>query len=336
MITFGIPSFNRVRYLAPLVESIYATNLSCFEILVVEDGSPEREIIGKEALDLKSRLDDDARTIRYIENNQNHGYDKNLKEILRHATGDIVVFFGNDDLANPPDLVTYISEITDNPNADVYLRGYSTFDNLNGEVSSTQIVKSSRYADNTQDLATIYRFSAIISGFAVRKSFAQRVETDSFDGGLFYQMYLAIAALTFSKVFISKTRPVRCRRDIPPDFGSSSNEPGFVAGSYQIESRIFMVDTQLSIAQHFAPHHEVGFMRRYRRAMSRNIAPHLGELQTNKWKDIPRVYLHLLRKGIGRNFRSLAIVIVLLIFSKTQAARVLNYVSNALGLSTAR
>ena len=336
MITFGIPSFNRVRYLAPLVESIYATNLSCFEILVVEDGSPEREIIGKKVLDLKNRLDDGARTIRYVENKQNHGYDKNLKEIIRHSTGNIVVFFGNDDLANPPDLVTYVSEIIDNPNADVYLRGYSTFDNLNGEVSSTQIVKSSRYADNTQDLATIYRFSAIISGFAVRKSFAQRVETDSFDGGLFYQMYLAIAALTFSKVFISKTRPVRCRRDIPPDFGSSSNEPGFVAGSYQIESRIFMVDTQLSIAQHFAPHHEVGFMRRYRRAMSQNIAPHLGELQTNKWKDIPIIYLHLLRKGVGRNFRSMVIVIVLMFFSKTQAARIFNYISNVLGLSTVK
>lgn len=335
MITFGIPSFNRARYLAPLVESIYAADLPAFEILIVEDNSPERVQIREEALNLKKRHDEGTRTIRYVENSENKGYDKNLKEILRHAAGDVVVFVGNDDLANPGDLAAYVGEIAGHPGADAFLRGYSTFDDLNGEISSTQIVKASRLADRTDDLATVYRFSSIISGFAVRKAFAQRFETEAFDGGLFYQIYLAMAALTFSKVFISATCPVRCRRDIPPEFGSSSNEPGFEAGSYRVEARIRMVESQLAIAEHFAPQHDADFMRRYRRAMSQNIAPHLGELQRNKWRDMPRLYLYLVRKGIGRNLRSLVIFAVLLLFSKTQAARIFNRVSNAFGLSTA-
>lgn len=334
MITFGIPSFNRARYLAPLVESIYATDLPSFEILIVEDHSPERTQIREEALRLKKTLDDDKRTIRYVENSENKGYDKNLKEILRYAAGDVVIFIGNDDLANPGDLAMYAAEIADHPEADVFLRGYSTFDDLNGEVSSTRIVRASRMANRTDDLATVYRFSAIISGFAVRKAFAQRVETDMFDGGLFYQIYMAMAAMTFSKVFISATRPVRCRRDIPPEFGSSSNEPGFVAGSYQVEARIRMVESQLAIAEHFAPQYGTDFMRRYRKAMSQNVAPQLGELQRNKWRDMPRLYFYLVRKGIGRNIRSLVILVVLLLFSKTQAARIFNRVSNGFGLSS--
>jgi abequosyltransferase len=336
MITFGIPSYNRARYLAPLVESIYAADLSSFEILIVEDHSPEREQIRAEVLTLKKRLDDGFRTIRYIENSQNKGYDKNLKEILRQADGDIILFLGNDDLALPADLSTYVAEIVGHPEADIFLRGYSTFDDLNGEISKTQIVKISRLANRANDLSTAYRFSAIISGFAVRKDFAQRFETDAFDGGLFYQIYLTIAGLTFSKVFISATRPVRCRRDIAPEFGSSSNEPGFVAGSYQVEARIRMVNSQLEIAEHFAIHHGEDFMRRYRQAMSQNIAPHLGELQENKWRDMPRIYLYLLRRGIGRNLRSAIIFIVLLLFSKTQAAKIFNRISNFFCLSTVK
>jgi len=152
---------------------------------------------------------------------------------------------------------------------------------------------------------------------------------------LFYQIYLSLAALTFSKIFISSTLPVQCRRDIPPEFGSSANEPGFVAGSYQVEARIRMVESQLAIAECFAPHHGADFMQRYRQAMSQNIAPHLGELQRNKWRDMPRLYLYLIRNGIGRNLRSFVIFAVLLLFSKTKAARIFNRLSNTLGLSTA-
>jgi glycosyltransferase involved in cell wall biosynthesis len=334
MITFGIPSFNRARYLAPLVESIYASNLAEFEILIVEDDSPERAKIREVALSLKEKLDDGLHSIRYIENSNNKGYDKNLKEILRHAKGEVVVFVGNDDLANTQELATYVAEIEKNSDADVFLRGYSTFDDLNGTISKTQIIQNSRLADRRDDLPTVYRFSAIISGFGVRKNFAQRIETDKFDGGLFYQIYLSLAALTFSKVFISASLPVRCRRDIPPEFGSSSNEPGFVAGSYQVEARIRMVESQLAIAEYFAPHHGADFMRRYRQAMSQNIAPHLGELQRNKWRDMPRLYLYLIRNGIGCNLRSFVIFAVLLLFSKTQAARIFNRISNAFRLST--
>jgi abequosyltransferase len=336
MITFGIPSFNRARYLTPLIESIFATKLQEYEVLVVEDCSPERSQIRQEALRLQSALADARRSIRYVENTENKGYDKNLKEILDLAKGEVVIFIGNDDLVNPAELAAYAAEIDANPEADVFLRGYTTFDDREGEISSTKIVKRSRLADRADDLAVVYRFSAIISGFAVRKSFAQQLRTDQFDGGLFYQIYLAVGALTFSKLFISAALPVCCRRDIPPEFGSSANEPSFSAGTYKLGARKKMVESQLEIARHFAPHHNSNFMQKFRWAMSQNIAPQLGELQANKWRDMPRLYLYLLKNGIGFNARSVVIFLILLFFNKTQAARIFNRVSNALGLSMAK
>ena len=119
MITFGIPSFNRARYLAPLVESLYASPLTDFEILLVEDSSPERDQIRAEATRLAAALADERRTLRYVENAQNQGFDKNLKAILAHASGDVVVYIGNDDLVAGDDLATYAAEIVAHPEADV-------------------------------------------------------------------------------------------------------------------------------------------------------------------------------------------------------------------------
>ena len=336
MITFGVPSYNRARYIAPLVESIFLSEIDEFEILIVEDNSPERELIHREVERLKKIFDRDHRHIRYLENIENKGYDKNLKEIIKNAVGEIIIFIGNDDLVDPGELVSYVNEIYSNPDAVVFLRGYKTFDDQKGVISSTKIINKSRTAHQISDLSLVYRFSAIISGFAVRKTFAEHMQTEKFDGGLFYQIYLSIAALTFSNIYISSTQPVLCRRDIKPDFGSSKNEPEFTAGSYKVEARIRMVESQLEIASHFAHNYADGFLFRYKRAMSQNIAPQIGELQENKWHDMPKLYLYLLRNGIGRNIRSLVILLIFLCFNKTHAAIILNRFSNGFGLSTAK
>lgn len=214
-----------------------------------------------------------------------------------------------------------------------FLRGYRTFDDVHGEVSRVQIVSKSGYAIKYNDINSIYRFSGIISGFAVKKAFAKYAETTEFDGGLFYQIYLAFSAYSHSKVFLSETIPVLCRRDIPPDFGSSSNETSFIVGEYDLAARIHMVRAQLDIGEHFRKQHPDGFMDMYKKAMSVNIAPHLIELQRLKWKNMTKMYLFLIGCGVGRNLKSFIVYVVLIMCSKTRASKILNKVSNLFHLS---
>lgn len=333
MITFGIPCFNRVRYLEPLVDSIYKCDIDEFEVLIVEDCSPEQEAIKKEVEKLTSEFSSEYKTIRYYENKSNLGFDKNIKIIINEASGSHIIFIGNDDIVSPIEMSKYVREILANHDMSVFLRGYTTFDDLHGEVSFTQIVNESRVANKYDDLNTVYRFSGIISGYAVNKNFAESIETNKFDGGLFYQIYMTLSAYINSQIYLSSTIPVLCRRDIPPDFGSSQNEIIFVVGEYNLAARIKMFKSHLYIAEHFASSYPPEFMKMYKRAMSANIAPHLITLQRCKYSNMAKMYLYLLKNGVGINIRSLIIFIIVMLFNATLAAKSLNYVSNKLHLS---
>ncbi|MBK9022404.1 MAG: glycosyltransferase [Saprospiraceae bacterium] len=64
------------------------------EVVICEDKSPKR-IEVREAVRLfkaSSKLN-----IRYFENEQNLGYDKNLRELISKAEGEFVIFIGDDD-----------------------------------------------------------------------------------------------------------------------------------------------------------------------------------------------------------------------------------------------
>jgi abequosyltransferase len=333
MITFGIPSFNRTRYLEPLVDSIYKCDIDEFEVLIVEDCSPDQAAIRNEVENLTRKFSLEYKPIRYFENKLNLGFDKNLKRIINQASGSHIIFIGNDDIINPDEMTKYVREIFSNDDSTVFLRGYSTFDDLQGEVTFTQIVNKSKVANKYCDLNPVYRFSAIISGFAVNKAFAERMVTNKFDGGLFYQLYLALSAFTYSTVFLSSTVPVSCRRDVAPDFGSSMNEKNFLVGEYTLTARIEMAKIQLFIAEHFASSNPPEFMKIFKQAMSANIAPHLITLQRCKYSNMTSMYLYLLKNGVGKNMRSFIIFLIVLLFNKTKACKILNYVSNTFHLS---
>ncbi len=333
MITFGIPSFNRAKYLEPLVESIYKCEIAEFEVLIVEDCSPDQVAIRNEVEKLTRKLSLENKPIRYFENKVNLGFDKNLKRIIHESSGSHIIFIGNDDIINAGEMSKYIREILSNLDSSVFLRGYTTFDDIQGEVSFTQIVNISRVANTHCDLNSVYRFSGIISGYAVNKKFAERMETNKFDGGLFYQLYLALSAFTCSTVYLSATVPVNCRRDVAPDFGSSKNEKNFVVGEYTLTARIEMANAHLKIGEHFASTLPSGFMKTFKHAMSVNITPHLITLQRCKYRNMTKMYFFLLKNGVGQNIRSLMIFIILVLFNKTRAAKILNNVSNLLHLS---
>ena len=86
-----IPVFNGERFIARALSSILSQPSEDYEIIVVNDGSTDNslEVIGK--------FEKQYKNIRVI-NNTNHGvcYTRNVG--LKHATGEYILFFDQDDV----------------------------------------------------------------------------------------------------------------------------------------------------------------------------------------------------------------------------------------------
>src|SRR4051794_24699150 len=89
-----IPAYNRSEVLADLLETIVSQDYADYEVVIVEDHSPERDEIRA----IVQRHADRYPQIHYFENKKNLGYDGNMREVILRASGDYCFFMGNDDL----------------------------------------------------------------------------------------------------------------------------------------------------------------------------------------------------------------------------------------------
>src|SRR5271156_3632070 len=96
-----IPAYNRAKYLPALLDSVLIQDYPFAEIVIAEDGSPERAAIAAIVRDYQAR---GVGNIRYFENERTLGFDGNLRSLFPRATGDYCVMMGNDDLLCPGSL----------------------------------------------------------------------------------------------------------------------------------------------------------------------------------------------------------------------------------------
>ena len=249
LFTVCIPAYNRVRLLPQLLDSILAQDFQDFDILVVEDVSPERAQIAG----VISRYDEQHRgRIRYVENLVNLGYDGNLRKLVELAEGRFCVFMGNDDLLCPGALASIAAAIGRHPECGVVVRSYASF-----EDDAQHPKQVFRYypdehavAAGSQAISAAFRRSVVISGMVIRRDDAARLATDRFDGTLLYQLYLVGHVLTrCSVVFVPQV--IALRRDgVPPDFGNSASERGrFVPRDQTPASSLHFMRGMLDIAR---------------------------------------------------------------------------------------
>lgn len=88
-----MPAYNVARYISETLASVFAQTFTNFEVIVVNDGSPDTE-------DLEVSLVPYLRRIRYIKQ-ENRGVSAARNEALRVARGEFIAFLDADDLWEP-------------------------------------------------------------------------------------------------------------------------------------------------------------------------------------------------------------------------------------------
>jgi len=251
LISICIPAYNRARHLPDLLNSIVAQDFKDFEVVICEDLSPEREIIGET---VRSYRDAHPGMIGYYENEKNLGYDGNIRNLVEKARGEFCFFMGNDDIMCPGALAAVADVIRRHPDVGLVVKSYGWFDNTPDKVNQAirYFADERRFAAGRESIVLCYRRSGVISGYIVRRDPAYAVATEKYDGTLYYQMHLTARVLADSPAVFTPELLVLCRNSEAPDFGNSSSEKGkYVPGGYTPQARLNMIQGALRIITDF-------------------------------------------------------------------------------------
>lgn len=242
-----IPSYNRTRFLPALLESIERQQREPLEVVICEDKSPERQAIRDVVSAFRDRL-----PIRYFENDENLGYDANLRRCLDVARGDYCVMMGNDDVMSSDALRLIAGTIDKAGPVGVICRAYRVF---RGDPSCVEqeIVHfpTARFFPAGRDaVVSLYRRMGVISGLTFHRAASVALSTTKWDGSLYYQLYLAASILLRWNGAYVPVPLVSCRDGIAPDFGNSNAErKDFVPGQYTNAARLAMFSAMIEIVR---------------------------------------------------------------------------------------
>lgn len=331
LLTVCIPAYNRATLLGPLLESILAQEFDDYEVLICEDGSPERAAIGDVAHRFQ-RLHPGR--IRYEENSANLGYDGNIRQLVERAQGRYCVFMGNDDLLCEGALERIAAAVHRQPDCGVVVRSYASFEADPGQTKQVFRYYPQEHVlpAGAQAVATAYRRSVVISGMVIHRDAAQAVATPRFDGTLLYQLYLVGMILaTHGVVFVPEI--IALRRDgVPPDFGNSEAERGkFVPRDQTPESSIHFMRGMLAIARYVEEATRLDVFRAIRADIGNYAYPILSIQAGRSLPVFVRYGVALAGLGLWRYPLFHLYFITLLVIGPDRADRLINMIKRKLG-----
>jgi glycosyltransferase involved in cell wall biosynthesis len=247
MFSVCIPAYNRVRFLPALLDSIFMQDYKDFEVVICEDMSSERMQIAALVERYSACY---PGKIFYYENEENLGYDANIRNLIAKSQGRFCFFMGNDDLMCPGALASAADVINRHRNVGMVLKSYAWFDyvpeRMNQEIHF--FAEEREFSPGREAIRVCFRRSGAISGYIIHRESSNAIATDQFDGTLYYQMHLTAQVLVDKCAVYTPKVLVHVRSGEPPEFGNSAAEKGrFVPGLYTPQARWNMIAGVLDI-----------------------------------------------------------------------------------------
>ena len=157
------------------------------EIVIREDCSPRRDEIAKTVADFKDRS---PYFVNYIENEKNFGYDKNLRSVAKSASGEWVIFMGDDDVFIPGALDKFINFLRCHSDIGYVLRRYRKQYN-DGRIEEYRYAQQDIFFESgAKSIVELFRRSVFISGFTFRRKWFNDYDCSDYDGTLLFQLYI--------------------------------------------------------------------------------------------------------------------------------------------------
>lgn len=278
-ISICIPSYNRPKELVRLLRSIDIQENEEVEIVICEDKSLKREETRKEVSTFKEKTE---YTVVYKENETNLGYDRILQELIRSASGEWIIFMGDDDEFVPGALDKLITFLKKHDDIGYVLRSYYLI-HEDGKRESFRYYNGTRFFEpGMETYVSLFRKSVFVSGFTIRRKYIHPFLTSRFDGTLLFQLYLvAEVALRHRCAYFDEPLTIQYEGGYP-SFGNSDVEKElYVPGPATVENSINFLKGFSKIAEFIDKEHNFNTATVIRKDMSKYSYPILS-IQRNK------------------------------------------------------
>lgn len=330
LVSICIPSYNRPDEIGRLLNSIdsekYASQL---EIVVCEDKAPKREKVRNVVGQFKetSRYD-----VRYIENNQNCGYDKNLRNLINNALGEYLLFMGDDDMFIPGRLDGFIDYISMHRDCGYILRCYQNVSE-DGKVAEFKYFSNDKvFPPSVDTYICMFDKSVFISGFTIKRDYAKAVETDEFDGSLLYQMYLLTEVCRKYPSGYYNTPITQAIEGGTPFFGNSDSEKElYDPGEISIRNSINFMTWYCKVVDASADKYHDDSNARIKHNMSKYSYTFMCEQSHRSHKEFNSYVKELKKLGFGSSVFFYIYYIGLVVLGKKNCGKIIKFLKKLLG-----
>lgn len=276
LLSICIPSYNRPGELRSLLASIDCSPADV-EVVICEDLAPKRDEIRATVTGFSASS---AYSIHYHENPTNRGFDGNLRRLVECATGEYIMFMGDDDLFVPGALNNFIAFLKQHQDKPYVLRSYLT-EHPGGRTEYFRYLPQSQALPAGEaTVAWLFKRSVSLCGFTISREKALQFATTDLDGTLLYQIYLmAQVCLKQNSVYcdIPITHAVQTFRGDKPMFGNSEAEKSrFTPGTVSHDNSINFTKAYFEVTEYLDKLHGTNLTQLVRIDLSKYSYPFLS------------------------------------------------------------
>lgn len=329
LISICIPSYNRPEELYRLLKSIDSKQKDKFEIIICEDKSPKRNDIN---VIVKKYISEVEYEIKYFENEKNLGYDKNLRELISKASGDFIVFMGDDDTFISKSFDALIEFLEENNKLGYVLKSHQY-------IFKDGRVEKFRYFDGNQffqpgegTYIELFRKSVFISGFTINRNYIQDLLVDDFDATLLFQLYiLAEVSLKYECAYFD-TPLTQAKEEGIPFFGNSESEKDlYTPGTITIENSLNFLKSFFKITKFIDNKYDLESTQKIKIDMSKYFYPSLAIQREKGLKEFFRYVRELNIVGFNITIYYYIYLVGLTIFGKKNCDNLIIYLKKLFG-----
>lgn len=331
LISICIPTYNRPVELKRMLESIDTTKYEDVNIVISENCSPKQDETRRVVEEFRKTT---MFEVLYFENEENIGYDRNIRAIMQRSTGKFSMLFSDDDVFMSGAMDAFVEFVRNHENCGYILRSYKFLSEKGNEQDCLYYATDKEFPAGVDSYIELFDKGVFLSGFTIRTEYAQKYVISDFDGSLLYQIYLAAEVIrrypsAYSRILISKQLP-----NPKHFFGDSKEEKKlYKAGLNGIQDRINFASWYMKIIDYIDNKYQDGSGKRLKHYMSKYSFSIVGCGRRKYWDfRTYNQYCYELKKiGYGSSVYFYVYYIGLLLLGKDGCWAIVRFLKKAIG-----